>query len=192
MTMVVIGLSVAYAAVALLLALIVLSTRIPLLVRILSTVSVVALVFVSYWGIAEIRGLPSDSYPPALFRMHWARVVEPNTLTGETGSIFLWLEELDEQNYPSGLPRAYRLPFSRELADAVEAALAAIAGGDEVAGQIEEDVAELDTSERLALEIESDDEGNNNSILGERVVAVDFGDISFVPLPAPETPEKTN
>ena len=126
MTLVVIGLSVAYAAVALLLGLVVLSTRIPLLVRIVSTVSVAALAFFTYWGISEIRGLPSDTYPPHLFRMHWARIVEPNKLTNEPGSIYLWDEELDEQNYPSGLPRAYRLAYTPELAEAIEAALAAI------------------------------------------------------------------
>jgi hypothetical protein len=192
MTLVVIGLSCAYAAVALLLGLVVLSTRIPILVRIISTLSVVALAFFTYWGISEIRGLPSDSYPPHLFRMHWARIVEPNKMTDEPGSIFLWLETLDEDNYPSGLPRAYRLPFTPELADAVQAALASIAEGEEVAGQIEEDIADLETSERLALEITADEGGNTNSTVGERVVPVDFGDISFRPLPAPETPEKTN
>lgn len=191
MTLVVIGLSVAYAAVALLLGLVVLSARIPVLVRVLSTFSVVGLAFFTYWGTSEIRGLPSDTYPPNLFQMHWARIVEPNKMTDEPGSIFLWLEELDEDNYPSGLPRAYRLPFTPELADAVQAALAAIAGGEEVAGEIEEDAADLETSERLALEITTDG-GSNNSTVGERVIPVDFGDISFSPLPAPETPEKTN
>ncbi len=192
MTLVVLGLCVAYAAVALLLGLVVLSTRIPVLVRVVSTLSVIGLAFFSYWGISEIRGLPSDTYPPNLFRFHWARIVEPNKMTDEPGSIFLWIEELDEDNYPSGLPRAYRLPFTPELAEAVEAALAAIAEGEEVAGEIEEDAAELDTSDRLALEITSDDQGNTGSPIGERVVAVDFGDISFSPLPAPETPEKSN
>jgi len=192
MTIVVLGLSVAYAVLALLLGVVVLSTRIPIAVKIISTGSVVALIFVTYWGIAEIRGLPSDTSPPKLFRLHWARVVEPNKVSDVPGSIFLWIEELDEHNYPSGLPRAYRLPFSRDLADAIQSALAAISDGEEVAGQIEEDVAELETSERLALEISTEEEGNANSSMGERVIAVDFGDISFRALPAPETPEKIN
>ena len=192
MTIVLLGLSVAYAALVLLLGVVVLSTRVPMIVRILSTGSVVALVFVTYWGIAEIRGMPSDTTPPKLFRLHWARIVEPNKMTDVPGSIFLWVEELDEHNYPSGLPRAYRLPFSRDLADSIESALAAISDGEEVAGQIEEDAAELDTSERLALEISSEEEGNANSSMGERVIEVDFGDISFRALPAPETPEKIN
>lgn len=192
MTAVILGLAIAYTVLVLLLGVIVLSTRVPLVVRILTTLSVVSLVFVTYWGISEIRGLPTDTNPPRLFQMHWARIVEPNKLTDDPGSIFLWLEQLDEDNYPSGLPRAYRLPFTQELAEAVQAALAAIADGQEVAGEIEEDVAELDTSERLALEISSDENLNSSSSLGERVVEIDFGDISFGALPAPETPEKTN
>lgn len=192
MTLVVIGLSVAYAAVALLLGLVVLSTRIPVLVRLISTVSVVGLAFFTYWGISEIRGLPTDNNPPNLFRMHWARIVEPNKLTDEPGAIYLWIEELDEENYPSGLPRAYKLAYTEELADAVQEAMAAIAGGEEIAGEIEEDAAELETSERLALELSADGDNNSNTSIGERVVEVDFGDISFGGLPAPETPEKTN
>src|SRR5262249_44555500 len=35
------------------------------------------------------------------------------------GSIYLWLESLDESNMPAGTPRAFRVPYSRELADRV-------------------------------------------------------------------------
>ena len=33
------------------------------------------------------------------------------------GAIYLWIEEVDENNVPDGVPRSYRLPYSRPLAD---------------------------------------------------------------------------
>jgi hypothetical protein len=54
---------------------------------------------------------------PARFQLLWTRVVEPDQKLGERGAIYLWLEEMDANNVPTGLPRAYRLPYSVKLAD---------------------------------------------------------------------------
>ena len=189
MTSTILLLAIGYGLVGAVLVLILFSTRVPLAIRGLATLFVAILVFTTYWGIGELRGLPSDAPPPERFRLHWARILEPNKLSGEKGSIFLWVEALDEDYYPSGLPRAYSLPYSLELAETVKAGLAAIADGEEIAGEISENAAELDTSERLAEEIANQGEGTN-AVIGERVFQLDFGDISFDTLPAPVTPEK--
>lgn len=189
MTWVVLLLTGAYAVVAGIALIVLFSTRIPLLVRGLTTLAVAVLIFATYWGIGEIRGLPSDAQPPELFKMHWARVVEPDKLNDENGYIFLWLEALDEDNYPSGLPRAYQLPYSRELAEAVETALRSIQNGDEVAGQISDDAAEIETGDRLATEIGEQGQGAEPNV-GERFLQFDFGDVRFGLMPAPVTPDK--
>jgi hypothetical protein len=44
-------------------------------------------------------------------------VVEPDPKIADHGSIYLWVEEVDANNVPTGVPRAYRLPYSRPLAD---------------------------------------------------------------------------
>src|SRR4029077_9674874 len=59
---------------------------------------------------------------PPRFQLLWARSVEPNLALDEPGAVHLWLEELDEANLPSAVPRAYRLPFSAALARKVESA----------------------------------------------------------------------
>ena len=41
----------------------------------------------------------------------------PIPRSADRGAIYLWVEEVDENNVPSGLPRSYRLPYSRPLAD---------------------------------------------------------------------------
>ncbi|MGA7806350.1 MAG: hypothetical protein WCB02_17250, partial [Bradyrhizobium sp.] len=43
--------------------------------------------------------------------------------------VYLWVEELDDDNRPSGVPRAYRLPFSEMLAEKTHAAENEIAAG---------------------------------------------------------------
>ncbi len=45
------------------------------------------------------------------------------------GAIHLWVEALDDDNFPSGVPRAYRLPYDGHLAERTEAAIRASADG---------------------------------------------------------------
>ena len=92
-------------------------------------ITVAALIPLTLNGIGELRGLPSDGPIPAAFKLLWARVVEPNALPGEKGHVFLWLEELDADNYPSGIPRAYQLPHDPDLVRKTEAALVKIGRG---------------------------------------------------------------
>jgi hypothetical protein len=54
---------------------------------------------------------------PPKFQLLWTRVVEPDPKVGDRGAIFLWVEEVDANNVPSGTPRAFRLPYSVKLAD---------------------------------------------------------------------------
>ena len=42
---------------------------------------------------------------PARFQLLWTRVVEPDPKIGDPGAIYLWVEEVDENNVPSGMPR---------------------------------------------------------------------------------------
>jgi hypothetical protein len=184
-------LTAAYALVGILLVLVLLGARVPLLLRGIAAVATAGLMVLTYRGIGELRGLPSDAPPPKLFRLHWARIVEPDKLSGDPGSVFLWLEELDAQNYPSGLPRAHRLPYSRELAESVETALVAISEGEEVGGEVADDVTEEDTGERLQAEVGERQAGTAEVAVGERFLRFDFGEITFGAVPAPVTPEKS-
>ncbi len=64
-----------------------------------------------------LLGWPATGALPPKFQLLWSRVVEPDLKIGNRGSIYLWVEEVDENNVPSGLPRSYRLPYSVKLAD---------------------------------------------------------------------------
>jgi hypothetical protein len=73
----------------------------------------------------------------------WTRVVEPDVKAGNRGSIYLWVEEVDGNNVPSGLPRSYRLPYSVKLADRTLKARDEIMAGNPQEG-LAEDVTEGD------------------------------------------------
>ena len=86
---------------------------------------------------------PASGGLPAKFQLLWTRVVEPDVKMGNRGAIYLWVEELDGNNVPSGLPRSYRLPYSVKLADRTLKARDEIMAGNPQEG-LAEDVAEGD------------------------------------------------
>jgi hypothetical protein len=108
---------------------------------------------VSYVSIGELIGWPSEARMPERFQLHWATVREPDKLNGLPGSIFLWLEALDENSMPAGTPRAFRVPYSRALADRIGRAKERIEQGADQAGtarDLEVPEGEPDEDRRLA------------------------------------------
>jgi len=69
-----------------------------------------------------------DTLPPH-FRLLGAHIVEPHSLAGDAGAIFLWVDGVDDDNFPSGDPRSFRLPYNARLAERTEAAATASAKG---------------------------------------------------------------
>jgi hypothetical protein len=90
-----------------------------------------------------LLGWPASGALPPKFQLLWTRVVEPDVKAGNRGAIYLWVEEVDANNVPSGLPRSYRLPYSVKLADRTMKARDEIMAGNPQEG-LAEDVAEGD------------------------------------------------
>ncbi len=136
MTFTILSLTAAYALVAALLAYVLLLARLHWFFKVLATVATVVLIPLTFNGIGELRGLPSDGPIPASFRMLWAQVTEPNLQLKEKGNVFLWLQTLDASNFPLGQPRAYQLPYSDDLKIKVNANGKPGAGGAAVGERI--------------------------------------------------------
>lgn len=177
--------------VAVLLVILLLSTALYWPLKVGAALAAGVLAIGVYWGAGELRGWPSDTTLPPNFQLHWFRIAEPNPLTSDTGSVFLWIEALDEDNYPSGQPRAYRLPYSRELADKLTAVMPRLAQGDRIAGETASDAADADTAERLSEEVALEAGGARTpGSGGEQVHNFDPSGMTFAELTGPRTPEK--
>jgi hypothetical protein len=82
-----------------------------------------AIVVASFFFVEEfyaskgLMGWPGTDRLPNRFQLLWTRVVEPDPKLHDPGSIFFWVEEVDENNVPVGVPRSYRLAYTKPLAD---------------------------------------------------------------------------
>jgi hypothetical protein len=126
---VVLWLSIAYALLGVLLLVICIFARIPWPLKAGVVVLTSAFYVVSFFATRGLLGWSSIDPLPPKFKLLGARIVEPHSLDGEPGAIHLWVEALDDDNFPSGVPRAYRLPYNARLAEKTEAAIKASADG---------------------------------------------------------------
>jgi hypothetical protein len=92
----------------------------------------------AFFATKSLLGWPGTGQLPGKFQLLWTRVVEPDAKTGDRGAVYLWVEEVDENNVPSGLPRSFRLPYSRPLADRSIKARDAIMSGTPQEGTAED------------------------------------------------------
>jgi hypothetical protein len=191
-TLPLIGVGISYVGVAVLLLSLNLASRWHWGIK-ASAIGVTTIFFgVSYASIAGLIGWPSEARVPEHFQLDWATVVEPDKLTGAPGSIYLWLEVLDENNAPSGTPRAFRVPYSRALADRIGRAKERIEQGMNQAGTARElGVPEgpPDQDQRLAgtpprQQNEWDSSGDPTAFI-QHMPAIQFED-----LPPPVLPPK--
>src|SRR5271166_4013122 len=133
MTLPLIGVGLSYVAVTVLLFSLNLASRWHWGVK-AAAITITTLFFgVSYASIAGLIGWPSEARVPEHFQLDWAIVVEPDKLNGTPGSIYLWIEALDA-DMPAGTPRAFHVPYSRDLADRIGHAKERIEQGMEQAG----------------------------------------------------------
>jgi hypothetical protein len=195
---VVLALAVAYALVgALLLALLVYS-RLPWPAKAIAIVITSGFYLVSFVGARSLLGWSSRDPLPPRFKLLHARIVEPHSVEGEPGAIHLWVEELGDDNRPSGVPRAYRLPYDAKLAERAEKAIAASAEGRPQGGRS----ADFGTGEggvaqeaiRLVTPSTITTTGGGDPSTGSPIdPAFAHGEnqsISFAPLPPPLMPRK--
>jgi hypothetical protein len=143
MTLTLLAISAAYVVLALVVLSMGLTSRFAWWVK-ASAIVVTSGFFVEvFFASKGLLGWPASGALPPKFQLLWTRVVEPDVKAGNRGAIYLWVEEVDANNVPSGLPRSYRLPYSVKLADRTMKARDEIMAGNPQEG-LAEDVAEGD------------------------------------------------
>jgi len=192
MTATLLSVSAAYVLIAVLLLSVGLTARYAWWVK-ASAIVVTSLFFVEvFFASKGLLGWPGDGPLPAKFQLLWTRVVEPDLKLGERGAIYLWLEEIDANNVPSGLPRAYRLPYSAKLADRTLKARDEIMAGHPQEG-LSDDLSDNDLGSAQAQRSDLETDGGASSSGGkvelqealEQIPRVDFR-----PMPTPLLPPK--
>jgi hypothetical protein len=110
-----------------------------------SAIVVTSLFFVeAFFSTKSLLGWPGTGRLPPRFQLLWTRVVEPDPKGHDAGSIFLWVEEVDANNVPTGTPRSYRLPYTKPMADRSLKARDEIMSGNPQEGTAE-DMADTET-----------------------------------------------
>ena len=193
---VILMLSLAYALIGALLLVVLIYARLPWQLKALAVVVTSAFYVASFVGMRGLLGWASVDRLPVNFKLLQSRIVDPHSLQGDPGSIYLWVEALDDGNRPSGVPRAYRIPYSDKLADKTDKAQLEIAAGRPQGGR----AADFGNGEGGMLDAVRayitpntilDTSGGDPSSGGGLTAVPQAGDeVSFTPLLPPRMPPK--
>jgi hypothetical protein len=189
-------LSFGYALLGLLLLLAVTRTRLAWPVKATAIAVTSAFYLVVFLRTEGLLGWSAPEPLPPRFQLLWARSVEPNLALDEPGALHLWVEELDEANVASAVPRAYRLPYSAALARKVESARAEIMNGRPQGGRAEQfgsgDGQPVpDGAPRRGVEAGGDPASGgalDSAFLGGEQQSVEFAPLPVVKLPPKDAP----
>lgn len=114
MTGAIVGLTIAYVALAVLLLNLSFHSRWPLWIKGSSIVLAMLLYFVTFLSLQRFAGWPANTDMPAEFVVLSVHVEEPDETIGIQGGIYLWTLARGVE-YVDTLPRAFYLPYSRYL-----------------------------------------------------------------------------
>jgi hypothetical protein len=192
---VVLTLSVSYALIGALLLIVLIYARLPWPAKAVVIVVTSAFYIASFIGTRGLLGWASVDRLPATFKLLQARIVEPHSVEGDPGSIYLWVEALDDGNRPSGVPRAFRIPYSDSLAEKTDRAKSEIAAGRPQGGR----AADFGTGEGGLIEavrayitpnVVMETSGGDPSTGGGLMAPRAGEGVSFTPLLPPRMPPK--
>jgi hypothetical protein len=193
---VVLALSLSYALIGALLLIVLVYARLHWSAKAVAVVLTSAFYIASFVGVRGLLGWASVDRLPVAFKLLQARIVEPHSLEGDPGAIYLWVETLDDGNRPSGIPRAYRLPYRGSLAEKTDKAMAEIAAGRPQGGRAADfgdgggSVLQA-AREYITPSMILDTSGGDPSTGGGLLATPREGDeVSFTPLLPPRMPPK--
>jgi hypothetical protein len=195
-TTTIVALSLAYATLGALLLVMALRTSFAWGIKAAAIVTTSVFFIVSFEQTRDLLGWASEAPLPAHFQLLWTRVIEPNRAYNEPGAIYLWVEELDENNVPSGAPRSHRIRYTEPLAQKVEKARSEIMAGKPQAGAASdmmatETTADAGSATANATPPSGEASRDSGSPIDPAFLANAPGSLDFAPLPPPMLPAKS-
>lgn len=186
----------AYVLLSVVLLVVMTQLALPRLLKIGAIVSASAFYVVVFYASQGLLGWSAPVAVPPRFQVLWTRVIEPNPSRGQPGAVHLWLEELDDANLPSGVPRGYVLPYSPQLAGKVSAAQAEIEKGHPQGGRAQFFGAPSDTPMPAGVSVDATmraapgGDPPAGGLLDPAFLGGQSKSVELVPLPRPELPPK--
>jgi len=152
---------------------------------------------VFFWS-QGLVGWSSATAVPERFQVLWTRVVEPNPSRGTPGAIHLWVEALDENNIPSGEPRAFLLPYAPALAARASEAQSEIKKGNPQGGRAETYAPDIEAAPAENANVRTASQGvapggdpsGGGGMLDPSVLGGQTKSVDLMPLPRPLLPPK--
>jgi hypothetical protein len=193
MTGIVLAISAAYVVIGVLLLNMGLGSRFRWWIKAAAIVVTCGFFIEVFFATKSLLGWPGTGALPPRFQLLWTRVVEPDPKISDPGAIYLWVEELDENNVPSGTPRSYRLRYTPPLADRSLKARDEIMAGNPQEGTAND--MEGDDSKANTQEHAEQLNGPNRNELGTGNIDLDMlikqaQQVEFRPLSGPALPAK--
>jgi hypothetical protein len=193
MTGIVLAISAAYVVIGVLLLNMGLSSRFRWWIKAMAIVVTCGFFIEVFFSTKSLLGWPGTGALPPRFQLLWTRVVEPDPKISDPGAIYLWVEELDENNVPSGTPRSYRLRYTPPLADRSLKARDEIMAGNPQEGTAND--MEGDDSKANTQEHAEQLNGPNRNEFGTGNIDLDMlikqaQQVEFRPLSGPALPPK--
>lgn len=197
MQMHVLALTLAYAALGTLLLIILVHVAIPRSVKVALVAGMTAFYPAVFFFSQSLLGWAAATAVPERFQVLWTRVIEPNPARQSAGAIYLWVEELDERNIPSGEPRAYVVPYTPALADKAATAQAEIKKGNPQGGMRQTFMPTFAASEVEGVNVRNVAQGampggdpSGGGVFDPSALGGQSKSVNLIPLPRPLLPPK--
>ena len=146
---------------------------------------------VTYQTVNGMMGWPTTQRLPPRFNLVWTRIVEPDKKTNNAGGIYIWVEELDENNVPASKPRGYQLSYTDALARKIASAQEKRDQGTDVMGRLDDDPGRRDEMSGKEIKIgQIRKEGEQNAATDTVPFMEDAAALSFEELPPVVLPDK--
>lgn len=101
----------------------------------------------TYMAITGLVGWPSPQPMPSRFSLLSTRIIEPDKANGAPGRLYMWVEEIDQDNLPISQPRNHEVAYTAELAEKLNGAQQLLDQGQEVLGEMLEQPAGQEAEE---------------------------------------------
>jgi len=117
-TLAITGIIISYLIIALLLISFIIYSKRSLKIKVVSCIISAVFFLVSFMSYPPLLGWATNENLPVRFRLISAHVQQPDKLSGDEGTIYLWLTKLDDLTSVQ-TPRSHKLPYSNVLHEKV-------------------------------------------------------------------------